>query len=964
MPRFSKIVVVMMVTLLCCQAFGDYELSADEVSAIEQAAPAKATVEPKQSRKLLIFSLCQGWEHKSIPYCDKAIEIIGEKTGAFESVHSKDMAVFDSENLKQFDAVCFNNTTNLSFDNPQRRKNLLEFVKSGKAIVGIHAAIDNFYDWPDAAEMMGGLFNGHPWGAKGTWVIKVDEPGHPIVKMFFEKGFLINDEIYQIGGPYSREKVRVLLSLDVSNERNFKTADTGEYGKIDTSTRDYPVAWVRQFGKGRVFYSSLGHNPHIYRNKKVLQHYLDGIQFALGDLEADATASVAAKTYGSEFAGLDKNLKSIASYNYGDSREAIVEVKNFVRAKGNHPQTAKQIERRLLGVLKSDATLACKQFVCEQLSIVGGGESIAVLASMLTNAETSDMAIYALERIDGAVVNMAMHNALDKTSGKVKIGIINSLGSRGSDVSVWAMKKLVNGKEMAPAVAAAAALGRIGGENAVKILNEAKEKATGDLRLEITDSLLDCADGFVKEGKKEQALIIYKEFYGSGQAQRIRIAGLRGMVTVMGGNAVETIVKAMNSDDEAIQTAAISLVSEVPSREMTTAAVGQLNNLSALEQVRLITALAQRADKKALAGVTAATKSSEKQVRISALKAVGVLGDHSSVELLAATAAKSRGDEQESARASLYGLRGKRVDSKILDEIGSQSEAKVKVELIRSVSERNITQGVDVLFAAMKDNNRRVRVESIKSLRAVASPEHLPGLIELLMNVQSDSERSEAEKTVGAVAGKIDNADDRPVAVLAAMDSVKDVKGKCSLLRVLGKIGSAKSLAVMLSALKDEDAEVRKAAIRGLSEWPCDEPMGQLRQAARVSQEKIEMVLALRGFIELIGVGQKDRPVDETVSLYKEAIGLTTGVSEKRKILAGLSQVACFDAMAVSAHFMNDDSVKTEAGAAVIKIGWSLRKETLPKEAAGILKQFLEISKDDKQRSRAVTLIGKIEKVK
>ena len=127
-------------------------VSPDELNKIEQASPAKPTMVPKQPRKLLVFSKCgpDGFKHSSIPYCDAAMKILGSKTGAFEAVISYDEQMLLPENLAQFDAICFNNTTRTGpLLNEAMRKGLMDFIKSGKGIVGIHAATDNFYDFPD-----------------------------------------------------------------------------------------------------------------------------------------------------------------------------------------------------------------------------------------------------------------------------------------------------------------------------------------------------------------------------------------------------------------------------------------------------------------------------------------------------------------------------------------------------------------------------------------------------------------------------------------------------------------------------------------------------------------------------------------------------------------------------------------------------------------------------------------------
>jgi len=259
--------------------------SEDEIKKIEAAMPAKATAKPKKARKILVFNKCQGFRHDVIPVAAKAFAIMGKKTGAFETVESEDISVFNTEKLKEFDAVLLNNTTQLKLDENQR-KALLAFVKEdGKGLIGTHAASDNFYDWPEGAAMIGGQFDGHPWGGGGTWAVKIDDPKHPLNKGFAGEGFKVRDEIYQIKGLYSRDTHRELLSLDMSD------AETSRPGGQNRADKDNPISWIFNCGKGRVFYSSLGHNHEIFWTPAILQHYLDGIQFALRDLKADATPS-------------------------------------------------------------------------------------------------------------------------------------------------------------------------------------------------------------------------------------------------------------------------------------------------------------------------------------------------------------------------------------------------------------------------------------------------------------------------------------------------------------------------------------------------------------------------------------------------------------------------------------------------------------------------------------------------
>jgi len=266
--------------LVVARAPAEEPVPADALAKIQAAAPDKATAKPAQPRKLLVYTGCKGFVHSSIPYVAAAIQEIGRKTGAFEVVASADPAVFKPESLQGFAGICLNNTTGELFDDPALKASLLQFVKDGKGLIGIHAATDCFGNWPEYGALLGGYFDGHPWTEKVG--VKLDDPTHPVNAAFDGKGFEVDDEIYQFKAPYARDKLHVLLSLDPSK------TDVKKGGRQDG---DYAVSWVRTYGLGRVFYCSLGHREEILWNAAVLRHYLAGIQFALGDLPGDATPS-------------------------------------------------------------------------------------------------------------------------------------------------------------------------------------------------------------------------------------------------------------------------------------------------------------------------------------------------------------------------------------------------------------------------------------------------------------------------------------------------------------------------------------------------------------------------------------------------------------------------------------------------------------------------------------------------
>lgn len=306
MNRVTSILNLSIILVLVAVPFGfaaEKGPSEQELGKISSAAPDKPRVAPEKPHKLLIFSKSYGYYHTSIPYGQAAFRIMGQKTGAYEPVVSDDIEMFEPDKLAQFDAVLLNNINEdvfapedidklplkeyLQAVDKQRRleKSLADFIRSGKGLVAIHAATNAFLDWYEYGNIIGARFDNHPWLAGSEVTFKIEQPNHPVAAAFSEPTFTITEETYQFKGPYSRDKLRVLLSID--NGRTKVKLDHVSW--IHRRDYDFAISWVKSYGKGRVFYCAIGHEHKHFWNPVILQHYLDGIQFALGDLKADTT---------------------------------------------------------------------------------------------------------------------------------------------------------------------------------------------------------------------------------------------------------------------------------------------------------------------------------------------------------------------------------------------------------------------------------------------------------------------------------------------------------------------------------------------------------------------------------------------------------------------------------------------------------------------------------------------------
>lgn len=266
---------------------------------IEQALPSRASAKPAKLRRLLVFTRNQEYQGHApaIAASCEAFTLMGKKTGAFETTISDDPAVFERASLKQYDAVFLNNTLGATFTETQYRQNLLEFITGGGGLMGVHGTVIAFTkslwpaqeDWPEFGHLLGARGYAHHHGYTDEHIsIKVDEPAHPLARAFGGNGFDMTSEFFRHHEPWSRDRCRVILSIDTAN------TDLSIYKPGDPCLRadhDYALAWIKHYGKGRVFYTGIGNDPEIYENSRMLRFHLDAAQFVLGDLSVPTTPS-------------------------------------------------------------------------------------------------------------------------------------------------------------------------------------------------------------------------------------------------------------------------------------------------------------------------------------------------------------------------------------------------------------------------------------------------------------------------------------------------------------------------------------------------------------------------------------------------------------------------------------------------------------------------------------------------
>lgn len=274
------------------QIRGGDRLDAPMRAEIDAAIPRQAAAKPARPRKLLVTDIQMYSGHSTIPHGNYMLELMAKYTGAFVPTFSNDQNMLKYPKIKEFDAVFFNNVCGMVHNDPEVRDGILRFVREGGGLGGNHAVTYANLNWPEFADMMGGWAGQHRVEEQ---VLKIDDPSSPLMKPFGTEPFTHTDEFYIFPpySPYSREKQRVLMSIDVEkSDRGFG----GRFSELSTRPdQDYGVAWVKGFGKGRTYFTPLGHTTIMYTDKRWTAHLLAAIQYLLGDISVDETPSAKAK---------------------------------------------------------------------------------------------------------------------------------------------------------------------------------------------------------------------------------------------------------------------------------------------------------------------------------------------------------------------------------------------------------------------------------------------------------------------------------------------------------------------------------------------------------------------------------------------------------------------------------------------------------------------------------------------
>ena len=606
-------------------------------------------------------------------------------------------------------------------------------------------------------------------------------------------------------------------------------------------------------------------------------------------------------------------------------------------------------EQDLIAALQSSADTSQKWAACQRLRVIGTAKAVPALGALLVDERASQAARHALEGLPYPEAGAVLREALGKTSGLTKAGIIDSLGWREDSASVPLLTPLLTNSDAAIATMSAVALGRIGGSDAVAALSAALPDASAALQPALQESLLKCAERLVTNHDSSGAATLYRRLSDGRFPAQIRSAAWRGLALPASAGQADLILKALSGADRPIQVAALKLVRELSDRKVIQACVSQWTALPPESQLVVLDAQV-KLGAEALPTARTASQSPDLTLRIAAWQALGELSDAQSVPALAKAAASGESAEVDMARASLARLRGSEAREALLTHL-EKSGAPEKAELLRALGERGDRASVNVLLRHAASDAQPVRLAALESLRRLAPPQAIVPLLDIAAKSKSDTERDPVLKALYAVCEVSPNKEQAARSIVEAIGRFPASERR-QILPLLAELATPDALTAAQAATRHSDPELAKEAVRVLAQWPNAGPASQLLELARTSTEPTLQALALRGAIQVAG---QEPDAAKRLALVQQAFSTAKRPEEKKQALGQIGQIPLREALELALKHITQPDLADEACLAALGIAEKLAPEN-PKLGDEVAAKVLGQGKEGEIARRAWAL--------
>jgi HEAT repeat protein len=661
-------------------------------------------------------------------------------------------------------------------------------------------------------------------------------------------------------------------------------------------------------------------------------------------------------------------LEQARTYDFGQDSQVIVALEKRIIIESKSDPSRVSIAQQLAAELRrTDATFGFKQFICRQLAAIGTAAEVPVLVELLGDADLADMARYALARIDNPAVDVALRTSLAGAKGKVLLGIISTIGNRGDADASDQLAELLNSPEPTVQAAAITALGRIASTGAGEVLRRRADAPSVPLSETLADACLSAAEKLVAEQDRQadrSALSeqLFRAVFRRSASAYFKAAALKGLLAHGGKDELALLVDTLKRGDGELQRAvAGAVVPELANVPQIDAVCTLFPQLSPDVQVLVLSAFADYGSGTAsvMTVIRQALKSPEPGVRLAAVTALASVGDSSDLDALVGLAVSGAPGEQQRARKTLALMSSPDINTHLTKLLAAGDE-KSQTVLAEVLGERQAREAAPQLLEIARTRTGALAKESIKSVGLVGGPNELTPAIEIMLASGVELQET-AVQAVVAVARRAES-ESECASTLASRysDASLDSRARQAVIRVLGRLGAASGLPVILAGMKDTDPELSKEAVIAASMWPDAEPAPDLLAVARGASNPSLKVLGLRGYLDLI---ERDRELspDEKVRRYEASMSLAPADAEKQRIFSKLAQVASFSALNLAVK-LGGNPAREDAITAAVSIAQKVYADNTGL-ARLILQKLLESSQDQKLAAQCREIMAQIDRL-
>lgn len=496
------------------------------------------------------------------------------------------------------------------------------------------------------------------------------------------------------------------------------------------------------------------------------------------------------------------------------------------------------IEAELLEIFQApETTLEGRQYCCRMLRFCASEACVPVLAPKLTDLDLSSFVRLVFQGLETPAADKALAKALPKADPVLKIGIIGTLGQRGSTKSVKAIKPHLKGKDAQIQSAAITALGNIGGKEAAKAL--VKAKVAPQLSNDWKRAQLKCAATL----DAKTAPRAYQKFLATDQDEEIRAEALAGWTHLAPQEAAPTVFEWLSSDSAHLKKIAIGLLPALPTPQLIQAG----KKADSKNQALIIRALSDRKDPPVEEFVISTLSNTNAVVQSAAFTALGKVGGAASIDILLAAVPNN-----DAAFGALCQLDATGISAAIFQALENSGDDRFKEKMIECLALRQKHSALPVIVTYAEDPWSRTTKTAIDALAALVRTEEFGIYARLIMESKEPKKRAALEQSAALACQRQPDAN---ACSLQLIRSSKAAKGEAeyAILRTLGSMGGPTAYELLAQSLSSSDPQIVDASIRGLANWPTLDAADQLLELATAAESETHRVIALRGYIRLAG---------------------------------------------------------------------------------------------------------------